>query len=263
MTGRPSAWWHDHPRFEGIFHEDAIMNVHSYQPSYTLPAAQGPVPSNDPQKTLADMDSFLLMFTTQLQHQDPTNPMESHEMAAQLAQFSTVEQLTKINGTLQTQENYLSSINNTQLLSLIGKYVTAADDRIRVNGGEVSQSGFRLEAPAEVTVSIQDADGRVVRTLDLGVLEAGEHALAWDGTDSQGKTVPDGVYTFQVEATDAQGQPLEATATVSDSVYGFNMEEGQSYLVLGGADGLKVPIGALLHIRDTIPEPEPTEGASL
>ncbi|SHE60713.1 flagellar basal-body rod modification protein FlgD [Desulfacinum infernum DSM 9756] len=198
---------------------------------------------------LSDMNAFLLLFTTQLQNQDPTNPMDTYEMSAQLAQFSTVEKLTQIHSQLETQENYLASINNAQGIQFLGKTVSVAGNGIQVADGKISDALVELEEAADVTVTIYDESGDAVRTLALGTLEAGRHAIEWDGKDDSGKSVSDGTYTFEVSATDVSGNTVASTSIMAGSVYGFRMEDGVSYLVLGGSDGLLVPVGSILRIE--------------
>ncbi|SMC19250.1 flagellar basal-body rod modification protein FlgD [Desulfacinum hydrothermale DSM 13146] len=203
-------------------------------------------------KALSDMNAFLLLFTTQLQHQDPTNPMDASDMSAQLAQFSTVEKLTQIHGQLETQQNYLASINNAQGLQFLGKTVSAAGNGIQVADGQISEASVELEKPANVTVTILDESGNAVRTLALGDLEAGRHEIAWDATDDAGNSVPDGIYTFEVTAS-ANGTPVTARSLIKGDVYGFRMEDGISYLVLDDSDGLRIPVSSVVRIETSEP----------
>lgn len=208
-------------------------------------------------QNLSNMNSFLMLFTTQLQHQDPTNPMDAYEMAAQLAQFSTVEQLTKVNTQLQAQQNYLTSINNAMGVQLLGKTVVAQDNRLQLKDGTVSRAGFSLESAAQVKVTITDSAGNTVRTLTLGSLEPGRHEFTWDGLDNQGKALPNGTYSFSVEATSASGETIAVQPWVTGEVCGFVMEQGVNYVLLEHNEGLRVPV-SLITTVETPPKGEET-----
>jgi flagellar basal-body rod modification protein FlgD len=168
-------------------------------------------------------EDFLQMLVTQLNNQDPLNPMDGQEFAAQLAQFASVEQLLNLNEmmVLQSEANSLLSQNMSSGIAagLIGKSIEAIGNQIGWDGTEATGFGYDLEADATtVTVTIQDASGTTVRTLDLGGQDAGTHDLTWDGQDTNGAALPEGLYTFTVTATDDAGQPLGPVPLVQDLV---------------------------------------------
>jgi|YNPBryantNP2012_1023418.scaffolds.fasta_scaffold07768_2 flagellar basal-body rod modification protein FlgD len=218
-------------------------------PAVTQAAVTPPITDTVGGKSLSDMNAFLMLFTTQLQHQDPTNPMAAYEMAAQLAQFSTVEKLTQIHAQLQAQQNYLISINNAMGVQLLGKNVVAQDNRLLLKNGTVSRAGLELQSPATVKVIITDSAGRTVRTLSLGALQAGRQEFAWDGKDDEGKSLPDGEYTFTVEAKGASGESIAALPVVMGSVCGFLMDQGVNYVVLDDNSGIRVPVSLITTIE--------------
>ncbi len=213
-------------------------------------------------KNLSDMNAFLMLFTTQLQHQDPTNPMAAYEMAAQLAQFSTVEKLTQVHAQLQAQQNYLISINNSMGVQLLGKTVAALDNRLQLKDGIVSRAGFSLDNGAQVEVTITDSSGKTVRTLSLGSVEAGRHEFTWYCKDNQGKSVPNGTYSFTVKATSSSGETVPVQSLVLGQVCGFVMEEGVNYVVLEQQGGLRVPVSFITSIETTPGSQEPPQDIS-
>jgi flagellar basal-body rod modification protein FlgD len=187
------------------------------------------------------MDAFLTLFLAQLNNQDPTNPMESYELASQLAQFSTVEQLSTLNTEVASLESYLTSICNEQLVDMVGKQVTGVSDALKVKDGDVTACSYTLDSAAsDVTVKIYDSDGDLVTTLSTGAQDAGTYSINWDGTDSEGNTVADGDYTCAVQMTDTSGAVSDLTTTVSGVVYSFIIDDGTSWLVLDNADGPKL-----------------------
>lgn len=199
-----------------------------------------------------NMNSFLTMFTTQLQYQDPTNPLQSYELAAQLAQFSTVSELSQIQQTMQTQQSYLSSMSNALMVNTIGKEVVGQDDSIQLQDGQLSKGSYTLSAPATgVTVKITDSNGNPVRTMQIGQQDAGSYDLSWDGLDDSGNAAPNGTYHFDVQAMGSDGNAMDIQKTISGNVTAFRVESGVPYLILGGANGIKLPISQIMEVDES------------
>lgn len=196
-----------------------------------------------------DMNAFLRMFTTQLKYQDPTNPLESYELAAQLAQFSSVEKLNEINTNIQAEQALLSSVNNAQMVDLVGKEVIGLDNSIQLKEGQLSKGYYKVGVQADVTVSIYDDKDQLVRTMKVGKVEPGQYEVNWDMRDDAGKTLPDGNYRFDVQAEDAEKNSVDVTKTISGRVFSFRIEEGVPYLMLNGVSGVKLPISAVMEVQ--------------
>ena len=182
-------------------------------------------------------DDFLRMLVTQLNNQDPLNPMESQEFAAQLAQFSSLEQLSQINDnldlSLQSDLLLSQSIANNMAVGLIGREVLALGNSL--NGTE-SEISFQLSGEATaVTIEIRDTDNNLVRTLEGTDLAAGNQTLEWDQRDQQGVRVSEGEYTFTVTATDISGGLVEVIPLRQFHATGVVYENGNPFL-LGGGD---------------------------
>ncbi|VBB42475.1 Flagellar hook capping protein FlgD [uncultured Desulfatiglans sp.] len=193
-----------------------------------------------------EKDDFLRLLVTQLQYQDPLNPMDSTEFTAQLAQFSSLEQMNNLNKQMEYLLMYQSSINNSQSVDFIGKEIQAAINAFEVNNSEISKLSYAIDSDVSiVTVNIYAEDGNLLRSLNQGAANAGKHEIDWDGKDANGNTVPDGIYTFEVKAVDNKGNDVQTKNFVSGQVTGITFEEGTTYLLLGG---LKVPVGAVVEI---------------
>lgn len=195
-----------------------------------------------------DMSAFLTLFTTQLKYQDPTNPLESYELAAQLAQFSTVERLTEANKSLEVMRSHLSSMNNSLMVQMLGKQITALGNALITTDGEVSQASYEIDRPCEVKIEIHDESGQLVRTLHVGAQDAGSYEVAWDGCDDSGNKVADGAYSFQVEAVDQEGNTVDVLTTISGVCRAVHMGGGVVYLTLGGPDGVDVTPGSVIEV---------------
>ena len=203
------------------------------------------------QSKLVDMNAFLRMFTTQLQHQDPTNPLESYELSAQLAQFSTVEKLTDISSKLEAQQKYLESLTNTQMVQMIGKEIVGSYDGLQVSDGSVSKGYYELPSQAaSVTVQVYSESGALVRTLNMGAKDAGTYDIDWNGKDESGNTLPNGTYRFDVVPLAADGSTLEVNEFVKGTANAFRMVNGVGYLVLGGNDGLPLPAASITEVHN-------------
>ncbi len=190
--------------------------------------------------TLGEND-FLQMLVTQLQNQDPMNPLQSTDLAAQLAQFSSVEQLTQLNSAVQNQTNtnllMTQSINNTMAATLIGKKVKADTSSVNFDGTTQPTIGFNLaNTAADVQIKILDANGDTVRTIDAGARPSGDTSLTWDGKDDSGSAVSAGSYTFSVSATDAQGNAVTSTPFVLGLVEGVKYTSSGASLLVNGAE---------------------------
>ena len=181
-----------------------------------------------------DQDDFLLMLVTQLSNQDPLNPLEGHEFAAQLAEFTSVEQLLSLNENLTGQAEMFTllaeamsdslvaqgemlselsnSLNRSNATNLIGLSVDVPGNTAIWDGRASSPMAFELyEDATSVQVTIRDEEGAAVRTITMDGQEAGLHDIAWDGMDENGNPLPAGLYTFDVVATDAEGNTVATT----------------------------------------------------
>lgn len=158
--------------------------------------------------TADDLQSnFLTLLVTQLKNQDPTNPMENNELTTQLAQINTVSGIEKLNTTLASVSSQINSSQSLQASTLIGKGVMVAGSQILAGSGQTTPFGFELASASDkTTVTIKDASGAVVRTIDLGAQTAGVHSYTWDGSLADGTTAPDGKYSFTLAASSGSDQ---------------------------------------------------------
>lgn len=183
-------------------------------------------------------EEFLRLLVTQLSNQDPLNPMEGQEFAAQLAQFTSVEQLVNIGKSLDVQGEMqgllAQGINSGVAAGLIGKEVVGGTDTFTLGEAGDVPLGFTLGGAAtNVTVTVRNAAGEVVRTIEEGSFAGGEHTVSWNGTGDDGERLGEGLYTFEVTATDANEASVEASPLV----------RGRVDRVSFGADGIRLWLG--------------------
>ena len=172
--------------------------------------------SSSPNSPTSLQQTFLQLLVTQLQNQDPTNPMDSSQMTAQLAQINTVTGISQLNTTLSSLASQLSAGQNAQASLLIGQNVLVAAPSTgattTVASGASTGFGVSLSsAVSDVKVTIKNASGAIVNTLDLGAQQAGTVPVSWKPTDASGNTLPDGTYTISAAGTSTTG----ATASVT------------------------------------------------
>lgn len=197
-------------------------------------------------KGLLAKDDFMKLLVTQLEHQDPLNPMENTEFVAQLAQFSTLEGITNVEKGIEKMTNYMLSMNNSYLTGLIGKGIKSQGNTVLFDGDNSKEIGYILAGDAEkVSVAIYDERGKEVRRIEEGSKTKGSNAVLWDGKDSSGKTLPKGVYTVSVNAVGYGGSSVGASTVLTGRVEGVVFEDKVPYLL---ADGRKVTMDGVLEV---------------
>jgi flagellar basal-body rod modification protein FlgD len=196
-------------------------------------------------------DDFLTLLITQMQNQDPLNPADSTAYTAQLAQFSSLEQLSNVNANLEYMQLYQASMNNAQAVSFIGKEIIARGDSLRITAGQADKCRFELSGEASgVVVNIYDSAGRFVKAIEQGAMNAGRNTVAWDGTDQNGNAVVDGNYTVEVMAVDSADQEVLAKTYSSGRVQGVTFIENKTYFLVGNQ---KIPISDIVEVVEPGP----------
>lgn len=177
-------------------------------------------------------DTFLKLLTTQLTNQDPLNPLDNAQMTSQLAQISTVDGIGKLNATMQAMLTNSADSQAMQAAALVGHAVLAAGNGLQLSSG-AAVGGIDLATAADqVVVTVKDANGLVVRTLNLGAAEAGASPFSWDGATDSGAVAADGNYRISVSALQG-GKEVKATAleyaavtSVTKSSQGISLTAG-------------------------------------
>jgi len=180
-------------------------------------------------------DRFLTLLVTQLQNQDPLNPTDSSELTSQLAQISTVTGIDQLNTTLSSLVDSLGTSQSMQASDLIGKNVLVPGTQMVLSDG-AAYAGVNLSSAADqVTVTISDSSGKVVRTEKLGAQKAGVFDIGWDGKTDSGTTAADGTYKFSVTAT--QGGKDVAVDALQIGTVSALVRSGSGYLLDLGSLG--------------------------
>lgn len=209
---------------------------------------------------------FLQLLVAQLRYQDPLNPQQGQEFVAQLAQFSSVEQLIAINngvseqgGTLgelvsqvrglRDQQTSPSGLALLEAASLVGRTAEANGGYIGLGPQGDAALSFRLDTPAASgNVTIRNADGQTVRVLSFAEMNAGSNVLSWDGISATGERLPAGTYTYQISATSPSGGNAPAQGFLQGTIERVQQTPRGLMALIGGA---LVPLSALNSIGTT------------
>ncbi|HYB11447.1 MAG TPA: flagellar hook capping FlgD N-terminal domain-containing protein [Alphaproteobacteria bacterium] len=181
-----------------------------------------------------NFSTFLTLLTTQLQHQDPTAPMDSSQFTNQLVEFSSVEQAIQENSQLGTLISLQQQNQSAAAVSYLGKTVEVSGNSLPLVNSE-GQFSYTLQGTAQsASVVITNQSGAEIRTMPLSTA-SGKQVVTWNGQDDNGNTVPDGVYNFSVVATDAANKPVTSTATFFGPVTQVSTgANNQATLLVGG-----------------------------
>ena len=177
---------------------------------------------------------FLTLLVTQLQNQDPLNPLDNAQVTSQLAQLSTVNGINKLNDTLAGLVSSFGASQYLQAANLVGHDVLVPGNAMALAGGKAA-GGFTLPSAAEkVVVSVTDAAGTRVRQLDLGARGDGAQRFEWDGKTDAGTAAKDGNYAISVTAT-IGGKAVALDPLMAGKVTG----------IVPGAAGTQVQVAGL------------------
>ncbi len=199
-------------------------------------------------------DEFMKLLLAQLSQQDPTQPVDNQAFIAQLAQFSSVEQLSSMNQSMESLLVAQAGANQMQAVSMVGKTVHFKSDHVSVSGGFTTVQGNLAGAAKDVIATLKDSSGKVVGKIDCGPAAAGnvsfDHLAA---VDSNGKPLADGKYTVSLTAVDDAGRPVTVSAAGSGVVQGVSFTNGYAELLIGG---LRIKLSDVTEID------QPTTGAT-
>lgn len=180
-------------------------------------------------------NEFMELMLAQLKNQNPLEPQDNGEFISQLAQFSSLEEMQKLSGTVDDVVGQFRSTQALQASAMVGKTVLAPSG-VGILGAEGEIAGT-IEVPAStggLRVSIQNQSGELVRQIDLGNSPAGVQSFSWDGQDGNGNSLPQGPYKIVAEASYPDG-PQQLSTMVSANVDSVSLgQNGSITLNLAG-----------------------------
>ena len=206
----------------------SIVTESAYSKSYGV---------REPVKELGKED-FLYLMVTQLKNQDPLNPLDNNEFISQTTQFSSLEQLINISEGLTSMSKSMSEGNYSEQLfsasNFIGKEVKYFSDKINLTE-EGALIGYELNSvPSEISIQVKNSSGVVVAEVVPGDFGYGLNEISWDGTTSDGTSLPAGAYNITVKAVDATGTALPTRTYTKGIADGMTMLGGVLQFDIGG-----------------------------
>lgn len=194
-------------------------------------------------KITSDYTTFLRMLTTQLQNQDPLNPIESSDYAVQLATFSGVEQQTRTNQLLEALGGQFNILGMSQMAGWVGQQART-DAAVTWSGAPVMLSPNPVAGADRATVVVKDSRGTVVARQDI---PASTNAYEWTGMGIDGVPLAHGRYTLELESYRGEDMlartPMEHYARIIEARGGAT----GTRLVLEG--GIEVPADRITALR--------------
>lgn len=192
---------------------------------------------------------FLKLMIAQLNNQDPMKPMENGEFISQMAQFSAVTGLTKLQESFDGLAASLQSNQALQASTLVGRTVVVPSGVGTLPVGGTLSGMVNLDASSSnLSITIQDASGQVLRRLELGPQAAGESFFNWDGITDSGVPAQPGRYYISAETQTENG--TEALETlVSTAVDSVTMGRAGQGMTLNLADGNSVDLNSVRSIK--------------
>lgn len=170
-------------------------------------------------------EDFLRLLVSQLENQDPLNPSDPTEFTAQLAQYSSLEQLTNINKSMESINTLSGEFGRLSALSLIDRSVVINGNTFDFDGQKANM-GFSFQDSVEsVTLYVRNERGQSVAQMKVNSPENGENWVGWDGTDSSGRQVEPGKYTFSAIGLDINGNEIHGQPLVESRITGADFSD--------------------------------------
>lgn len=190
-----------------------------------------------------DYTMFLKLLTTQMQHQDPLNPMETSEYTQQLVQFSQVEQSIQQTSALKDILTQLDGQQLSQASGFIGREARFATNVAGLSDDAAVWTYTVTGAPEALKATVLDANGAVVKVLTLDPSNSGR--LEWDGMKEDGTRALNGAYSLTLTAMDRSGDVLDTTINSVAKVKDVVASGGEIML---GVNGIRMPMSALIAV---------------
>jgi flagellar basal-body rod modification protein FlgD len=187
------------------------------------------------QQLAGNFDTFLQLLTTQLQNQNPLDPLDTNQFTQQLVEFASVEQQVNMNTNLQTLISLQQTSAATSAMQLIGLTAAVKSNTAALSNASGSPATWTFSVPSPATgqLSITNASGQTVYTGAV-TLSAGNQTFTWNGQGTNGITWPDGNYSMSINATGANGQPVTISTEVQGTITGVDVSQSPPQVMIGG-----------------------------
>lgn len=186
-------------------------------------------------------DDFLQLLVTKLEYQDPLNPTEDADFIAQLAQFSSLEQMQNIADGIETSNQWdylqMQSVNNMMASGLIGTEATADFSGVYLDETNKPVISYTLDDVAtKIEFEIRNEDGDYIDTITVDDPEVGQGQVEWDGKGALGSRADSGYYTVEATAYDAEGNTFTPSLELVGPVSKITYRDGAAYVTINGTE---------------------------
>lgn len=209
------------------------MPINAYGQNIATNGVVATTPTVTEDKSALGKDDFMTLLLVQLQHQDPTEPMDSEKILTQTSQLAGLESSENTRVALEELTASLGSANQFSTVSAIGKTADLGSDAITLDGGTVSS--FEVYFPSAIqqgSVNITDLDGNAVATIDVGTNPSGVYQFDWDGLTSSGAPAESGIYRVNASYSDPDGNALQ-TRLGAYPIESVRFEDGNTLVKVG------------------------------
>jgi flagellar basal-body rod modification protein FlgD len=184
--------------------------------------------------TLAgNFQTFLTLLTTQLQNQNPLDPLDTNQFTQQLVQFAGVEQQLKTNDQLTSLVSLQQTAQATQALNFVGKNAVV-DGSTAPMTNKVATWQLSVPTASTVNVTIANSTGQNVFTGSYGVNAGDNQVFSWNGLGNDGTQWPDGKYTLSATGADSAGNPVAVSTQIQGLVNSVDLTQSPPLLSIGG-----------------------------
>jgi flagellar basal-body rod modification protein FlgD len=211
-----------------------------------LGAAFGSQTANSQTSLANNFEMFLTLLTEQMKAQDPLNPLDSTEFVNQLVNFSSVEQEIRSNQNLESLISIQAASAQGAAVGFIGREATVGSPDASLKDGEAEWTYVMPENSQGTLLSIKDSNGRTVATFE-GEITTGTHTLEWNGEDQTGNAMDDGIYTLEISAVNADGNPMQPDILTTARVTGVDFSGSEVVVEL---DGIFVRLSSVRSLRE-------------
>lgn len=198
----------------------------------TVSASSSSSTSSAKDTLASNFTTFLQLLTTQLQNQNPLDPLDTNQFTQQLVQFAQVEQQLKSNDQLASLIELQKATQNTYALGFVGTTVAVDGSTAKYTSG-TTQWNFKVEKPSTVTITITSETGQTAYTGTYTV-QAGEQSFVWDGKGKDGAQWPEGKYKLTATAKDASGQTVGVSTEIEGKVDSVDLTQNPPVLTVSG-----------------------------
>lgn len=207
------------------------------------------VPVDDGSNQQLNQEDFFALLTEQLANQDPTKPVDNDQMVAQMTSFTMAEGITDLNEKFEAFSNSMTSNQALQASTLIGQEVL-----LQGNVGYMSQEGQGLsgvvineETAQSMKITIEDTNGEIIKTFDVGTQGAGNVGFSWDGKDANGNVLPAGNYVIKAQGT-VQGEETALPTAINRHVDSVSLAGANQGVILNLDGDVSVSLTDVLQI---------------